>query len=352
MSLYKRGAIWWAKLYQDGFPVYKTTKATDKREAQRLHDIWAGELRQGRFLPRADQTRYDQLVDDLLRHYRNTEDRDLIEVNTRLAHLNPFFSGQRASKIDSAMVERYVEQRKNANAANGTINRELGLLTRLFKMALENKRVLQGPTIRKLKEAAPRQGFFEEPQFKAIRARLPADLQVATTLAYSFGWRTQSEVLTLERSQLDLDAETLRLEPGTTKNDDGRLVYLTPELKTLLSTQVERVKALERRLGQIIPWLFPHLPAVHISPRLVGTQRKDFRKAWVTACKMAGVPGAIRHDFRRTAVRNMVNEGVPERVAMKVTGHRTRSVFDRYHIVSSADLKEASRKMAARGQSR
>src|SRR6266511_2159561 len=111
MSLYKRGEIWWAKLYQGGGPVYKTTKATDKREAQRLHDIWAGELRQGRFLPRADQTRYDQLVDDLLRHYRNTEARDLIEVNTRLAHLNPFFSGQRASKSDSATVARYVDKR-------------------------------------------------------------------------------------------------------------------------------------------------------------------------------------------------------------------------------------------------
>ena len=109
-------------------------------------------------------------------------------------------------------------------------------------------------------------------------------------------------MLTLERSQLDLDAETLRLEPGTTKNDDGRLVYLTPELKTLLSAQTDRVKALERRLGRIIPWLFPHLPAVHISPRLVGPRRKAFRKAWTTACKPAGVPGAIRHDFRRTAV--------------------------------------------------
>jgi hypothetical protein len=70
MSLYKRGDIWWVKLYQDGVPVYKTTRMTDKREAQRLHDIWAGELQQGTFLPRADQTRYEELVEDLKQQHR------------------------------------------------------------------------------------------------------------------------------------------------------------------------------------------------------------------------------------------------------------------------------------------
>lgn len=342
MSLYKHGDVWWTKLYQDGIPIYKSTKTGDKVEAKRIHDTWAGEIAKGRFLPRADQTRYDEMVEDLLRHYRNTADRDLIEVNTRLAHLNPYFNGQRASKIDAALVERYVEQRKRAAAANGTINRELGLLIRMFNLAMENRRVVAVPVIRKLKEAAPRQGFFERDQFEAVKGRLPEDLQVAATIAYTFGWRTQSEVLTLDRRQLDLEAETLRLDPGTTKNDDGRLVYLTPELKALLSAQVARVDTLQRRLGRVIPHLFPHLEA-----RLVGKRIRDFRKAWTTACKRAGVPGALRHDFRRTAVRNMVNGGVAERVAMKVTGHKTRSVFDRYHIVSPADLKEATRKLAA-----
>ncbi len=153
-------------------------------------------------------------------------------------------------------------------------------------------------------------------------------------------------------------------DPGTTKNDEGRLVYLTPELKGLLKGQVERVRTLMQRIGRIIPYLFPHLRGQH-----QGKRYRDFRKAWKTACREAYLEGLsgearakrleelrknpktgllrmLRHDFRRTAVRNLVNAGVPERVAMKVTGHKTRSVFDRYHIVSPGDLQEVARKLS------
>lgn len=150
------------------------------------------------------------------------------------------------------------------------------------------------------------------------------------------------EVLALELRHVNLEAGTLRLAPGTTKNDDGRIVYLTPELKALVRAQVERVRAVERKAGRIIPYLFPY----RSGPRRLGQRRRDFRKAWAAACKAAGVPGMHRHDFRRTAVRNMVNAGVPERVAMKVTGRRTRSVFDRYHIVSPGDLQDVARRLA------
>jgi integrase len=99
---------------------------------------------------------------------------------------------------------------------------------------------------------------------------------------------------------------------------------------------------LGRETNQIIPWLFPHLGG-----HFMGKQQVCFRKTWATACTKAGVPGRILHDFRRTAVRNMERAAVPRSVAMKLTGHKTESVYRRYAIVSDADLKEASLKLAA-----
>jgi integrase len=145
----------------------------------------------------------------------------------------------------------------------------------------------------------------------------------------------------LTSAQVDLQAGTLRLEPGSTKNRDGRTVYLTSELCSLLATQLDRAKALERQLGQAIPWMFP---VTHGPYR--GGPRRDIRKPWRRACREAGLPGKLKHDLRRTAARNMVNLGVPERVAMAVLGHKTRSMLDRYHIVSPGDLQDVARKLS------
>lgn len=100
------------------------------------------------------------------------------------------------------------------------------------------------------------------------------------------------------------------------------------------------MERLSKKLGRIVPWLFPHSAG-----RRAGTQRKGMRKRWLTAVVKAGVPGRIPHDFRRTAVRNLERRGVARSVAMKITGHKTESVYRRYAIVSDADLREATEKL-------
>ncbi len=334
---------WWAKYYVNGRPVYESTRTDKRSEAGRFLKEREGRVAAGQpVLPRVDRIRYEEIRDDLRRHYQITGRRDLKEAGYRLAHLDRFFRSWRVVSITAAVAAQYAERRQQECAANGTINRELAILNRMLRLAYEHAKLLRLPVIRLLeKENGPRQGFFERDQYEAVRRHLRADLQGAVDIAYTYGWRMQSEVLTLERRQLDLEAGTLRLDPGTTKNTDGRLVFLTPALKAALAAQVDRVRVLERQMGRIIPSLFPHLRG-----RRRGERIRDFQKAWRTACTKAGLPGMLRHDFRRTAVRNLVNAGVPERVAMAITGHRTRSVFDRYHIVSPGDLQEATRRLA------
>jgi integrase len=327
--------------------------ATPPPEAKRFLKAREGRVAAGLpVLPRVDRVRYEEAAADLREHYRTTGSRNLAEADKRLKPLNAYFTGRRLASIGGAEATAYVAQRQAAGLANGTVNRELAVLTKMLRLAYENRKLLRLPVIRKLKEAPPRLGFFERDLFLAVRARLPEDLQVAVNIAYAFGWRVQSEVLTLERRQIDLEGGSVRLEPGTTKNDDGRVVYLPPDLKAAVAAQLGRVDALQKRLGRIIPWLFPHLRGAnrqsvglrHVA--VLGERRRDFRGAWLTACRKAGAPGMLKHDFRRTAVRNMVNRGIPERVAMTVTGHKTRSVFDRYHIVSPSDLQDVAQRLA------
>ena len=85
--------------------------------------------------------------------------------------------------------------------------------------------------------------------------------------------------------------------------------------------------------------------ADHLPLPQVANPIETFIKAWRDARASAGCPGRLQHDLRRTAVRNFVRAGVPERVAMKLTAHKTRSVFERYNVVSDSDLADAAARL-------
>lgn len=186
-----------------------------------------------------------------------------------------------------------------------------------------------------------RAGFFEEAEFRSVCDQLVAkkreSLVAPLTFAYLTGWRLADEVLPLTWAQVDLGAGVVRLEPGTTKNDEGREWPLRalPELHELVQRQQEYTRAVEIQTGAIVPYVF------HRGGRPI----KSVRGAFAAACARAGIE-RIPHDFRRTAVRNLERAGVPRSVSMKLVGHKTESIYRRYAIVSQRDLAEGVARLA------
>jgi integrase len=180
-----------------------------------------------------------------------------------------------------------------------------------------------------------RQGFFERAEFHAILGHLPAYLHAPLTFAFVTGWRLKSEVLPLTVECVDLQAGVVRLDPGTTKNNEGLSFYVTAELRKALQAQLESIEVLKEK-GTICPYVF-HRPD--------GSRIKDFRETWKKACEKAGHPDKLFHDFRRSAVRTLERSGVPRSTAMAMVGHKTESIYRRYAIVDEAMHREAAAKL-------
>jgi len=333
------GQVLWIRYYRNGRRYEENTHTTRENDARRLLRLREGDIERGvPITPRIGRLTFDEAAEDLLSDYKVNKKRSFEHVEHRVkVHLTSVFSGRRMAAVSTADVRRYIEHRQQSGAANATVNRELAALKRMFVLAIQSAKLLYRPYIPMLQENNARTGFFEREQFESVRDHLPSSLRPLVTFAYYTGWRIMSEVLPLKWAQVDRRAGTARLESGTTKNGEGRefdFSGLSP-LKDVIDEQWRLHEELARSRQLLCPWVF------HRN----GKPILDFRHAWESACKAAGCPGRIPHDLRRTAVRNLVRAGVSERVAMKLTGHKTRSVFDRYDIVAPEDLREAGRKL-------
>jgi integrase len=111
-----------------------------------------------------------------------------------------------------------------------------------------------------------------------------------------------------------------------------------PELRDVMGRQKLATDAFELSHGWRPRFVFFHED---------GSQVAGLQKAWEKARKRVGLEAKIQHDFRRTAIRNLVRAGVSESTSMKLCGHKTRKIFDRYSIVSEHDLREGVAKLAA-----
>ncbi len=335
--IYQRGKIWWVRYYRNGQEFNESSRSEKEAEAKKLLKKRQGEIALGRFAgPKSDKVTLAELAQDLLTDYQIRGRKNQRQVKSKINHLLVYFGQDRAKSVTTDRIKAYIATRQGAGAAAAQINRELAALKRMFNLAQQAEKLPSVPYIPSLTENNIRTGFFEYEEFVALRNALPAFLRPVVTFGYYTGWRI-SEVLSLQWRQVDLNATEVRLDPGTTKNGKGRVIYLDGELLDIMKEQRTFVLSLQRERGEIVPWVF-------VNPDTADRIRY-FRRPWIHACKQSGLTGRIFHDFRRTAVRNMVRAGVPEVVAMSISGHRTRSVFDRYNIVSEEDLREAARRV-------
>ena len=221
-------------------------------------------------------------------------------------------------------IGAYAVARRAAGAANASINRETATLRHAFKLAVDAERLSRIPRIKRLEEGPARQGFLEHADFVALREALPENLRDPVVFPYLSGWRV-SEMKSLEWRDVDLDGGVIGLAPEKSKNAEGRTLPISGELADVMA----RAHAARR------------LDCAAVFHRY-GRPLRDFRGAWALAATKAGLGHLLVHDLRRCAIRNLVRAGVGDHVAMKLSGHKTRAIFNRYNIVSEADLTAAT----------
>ncbi len=295
-----------------------------------------GEVGQGKSVGAViEKKKFEDLAGMLVNDYRINRRRSLDRAERFLKKLRTFFAESRAVEITTERISDYIHSRQKDGAANASINRELAALKRMFRLGERAGRVARVPYVSMLREDNTRKGFFERYQLDAVLFHLNADLQPFAETAYITGWR-RNELLSRQWPHVDFEGGWLRLEPGETKNGEGRNFPLTPELRAVLERQRASTTAVEKATGQIIPWVF------HRN----GKPIKDYYETWRKATGEAGFPDRILHDFRRTAVRNLERAGVPRSDAMAMVGHRTEFIYRRYAISDEASLKESGAELS------
>jgi integrase len=354
----------WCSYYLRGKEFRESTGETDETKARRflkrrMDEVGADRTGAKPFVgPQQERTKVSELLDALEVDMR-LRGKESPQVRSQMKRIRGYFGAWRAVEVTADAVDRYIEKLREAGLKDATINRGTQLLAQAFKLAIERERLSSAPKIRHLSEKGnERQGFFGDADFNAVVDFLPEYLRDFCRFAYLTGWR-KGEVSSLLWE--DLDGDVIRLRGENSKNGEGRSIVLEGRLPELIDRR-KAARQVERGDAVMLSEYIFHLD---------GEPVREFRKSWATACVTARVgqfyckkcdqpvsghsceacnaetyySGRLFHDLRRTGVRNMVRAGIPEKVVMKTSGHKTRAIFDRYNIVNESDLRDAQRKL-------
>jgi integrase len=337
VKIYKRkdSPYWWMWYYvSDGSIKRKSTKTKNKRNALKIAKAKEAELVRSKGLPDAETVTLKDLVQEVLNDYRMNRKKSGDKVVQRSKNLYDYFGEEKKIiQIHENEIDKYINKRMDSGIRPSTINRELAVLKRGFNLLIQKKKFGDTPHIRTLQENNIRTDFFEHWEYLKLLEVASPHIKPVIKLAYKTGWRSE-EIIDMTWDMIDLDNGIITLPPGDyTKNEEGRVFFLDEDLLRMFRNMWS--EKMSKKIES--PYVFLN--------RWGRDKIKSFKEAWKKSCERSKIGKRHFHGFRRTAVRNMIRAGVPEKVSMTISGHKTRSVFDRYNITSIKDLQNATKQM-------
>ena len=317
----------------DGKQHRESTGKVDREEALRVLRKRQVEIDEGTYTgPERDRLTVRELLDGVVLHYEMREHHSLRTVKGHVAVWKQALGARRALDVTTGRLQQIMHTWRRDGSTPATINRRLSILRRAYRLG---KVRLDPPrldfTDLFLPENSPRGRYLTADAFDAIHEHLPENLRDLFEFAYLCGTRKQQLARTTW-AHLNSEAWVLTWNPQDTKTKEPHVLPLDGR-----PLEIIQARHAERRLH--CRYVF-HGP--RCAPGFEPSQEYgcvgDFKRAWETACKRAGFPigrkqgGYVFHNTRHTAVTNLVNAGTPAHEAMNVSGHRTRSIFDRYSI--------------------
>ncbi len=328
-SIFQRGTRWYVAYYDTNMRQRQESAKTDsKRVAEELLRKRLAEVEAGIPVDEVKKLRYEDIKELVIVDYRNNKKKGLEKDEEGkdyiwgFEHLDPFFKDMLVKNISTSLLNQFVTKRYAEKASSGTINRNLSLLRRMMHLAEREGKLNTAPFFPMQKEDNVREGFVEREQFVGLLAKLPEHLRTYVTFLYYTGCRTTAAKL-ITWSQVEVVGEKVYLNLKGTQNKTGKM------LKLPLPMEIASVLRKQFRQDNVAVF-----------------NTRNLRKEWdkvrggvIVNGKVKG--GILMHDLRRSGVRNLIRSGVPQSVAMKISGHKTASVFERYNIISTDDIDAA-----------
>jgi integrase len=350
----KKGDVFYIRYMVGRKRVEERTDAANETDARKMLNEKLGDVAKGKTPPALSRVKLSELYADVVGDYKN-RGQDLETLGTRWLHLERAFGDDFVRTVTHRRMQTYIEARRSENASEQTIKNEIAALRHMIRFGyfeIDPPKVAQLPSFPRIKVDNARQVFFEDEEFERLCKVIPEvvamernvgnDWLLPYVITARWTGARRNELLNLERRSLDVAVGKITLDVGSTKNKDGRIVYLPPAAAVATREWEERTKGFEKECGVIVRYVFHRR----------GEKIREFPyDLWHRAVAKAEIGGRrILHDFRRTAARSYRKAGVSEGVVMMIGGWKTRSVFERYNIKNEQDLQEAAAQVGQLGK--